>query len=174
MNEKDMMHGIDWQGQNLAGWMISEKMDGCRAYWDGQTLWSRGGIAARIPDDWKKQLPTEALDCELYDGIGGVYRCGAALKYGKFFSSMRLIVFDAPDASVLWADRMEHAKALTCRSGVATCAEYRICESSGDALRELERVKSRGGEGLMLRAPSLTYTHGRNSGLLKVKRDERF
>ena len=25
------------------GWLISEKLDGVRAYWDGKTLWSRYG-----------------------------------------------------------------------------------------------------------------------------------
>ena len=44
-----MMHGRDWHGEDLAGWYLSEKLHGCRAYWDGAVLWSRGDLAIGIP-----------------------------------------------------------------------------------------------------------------------------
>ena len=34
----------DWEGQEVSGWLMSEKMDGVRAYWDGKKLISRNGI----------------------------------------------------------------------------------------------------------------------------------
>lgn len=34
----------EWEGQDVSGWLMSEKMDGVRAYWDGKKLISRGGV----------------------------------------------------------------------------------------------------------------------------------
>ena len=30
-------------GRSVAGWLASEKLNGCRAYWDGRQFWTRGG-----------------------------------------------------------------------------------------------------------------------------------
>jgi len=172
MNEVHMQHGVDWTGEDLAGWIITEKLDGCRAYWDGDLLWTRGGIAANLPQSWKDQLPRVALDCELYDGTGGVYRCGAALKYGRFTPSMKLFVFEAPKHKGNWEERQQYARFLLLGSPIAECVDYRLCESTADALHELQRVQSRGGEGLMMRSPNIFYRAGRTRELLKVKSSE--
>lgn len=75
MNESHMQHGVDWDGQDLSGWIVTEKFNGCRAYWDGESLWSRGGINIAIPDDWREQLPPGVhLDGEVYFGNYGVYK----------------------------------------------------------------------------------------------------
>jgi DNA ligase-1 len=49
-----------------AGWWMSEKLDGIRAYWSGTTLYSRNGNTFVAPDYWKKDLPAVALDGELW------------------------------------------------------------------------------------------------------------
>ena len=49
------------------GWLISEKLDGVRAYWDGQTLWSRYGNKMSPPKWFLNKLPKDiALDGELF------------------------------------------------------------------------------------------------------------
>jgi hypothetical protein len=40
----------------LTGWCASEKQDGCRALWDGQNLWSRGGRIIPIPGSIRAAL----------------------------------------------------------------------------------------------------------------------
>jgi hypothetical protein len=85
MNEKGMQHGRNWNGHKINGYIATEKYDGCRAFWDGENLWSRGGIKINLPDSWRAVLPLGIpLDGEIYDGIDGLYRCGAAIKYGNF------------------------------------------------------------------------------------------
>ena len=50
-----------------AGWWISEKLDGVRAYWDGANFWSRNGNQFPAPAWFKAGLPTDqALDGELW------------------------------------------------------------------------------------------------------------
>lgn len=169
MDEKQMQHGCDWEGQNLTGYFLSEKLDGCRAYWDGRNLWSRGGIKVNLPSHLAQDMPSIALDCELYDGINGVYRAGHALKRGIFTPTMRLFVFDAPTIYGDWQLRMDTAKQSLKNSAFAQCVDWRICNSTEDALKTLIDIQKYGGEGLMLRANTLTYRPGRTSNLIKVK-----
>ncbi len=34
------------------GWLMSEKLDGVRCYWNGNTLYSRNGVKIRAPIEW--------------------------------------------------------------------------------------------------------------------------
>ena len=174
MNDLQLQHGYDWQGEDLTGWYLSEKHDGCRAYWDGATLWTRGGNVVKLPDDW--HLPAGiALDGELYDGGGtaGRARCSTAMRYGgrHFTGTMRFVAFDAPAAAVDWADRIRFAALVLDGNPHAVAVEWRICHGTNDAIAFMRAIQSRGGEGLMLRRPGVLYTPGRTRDLLKVKED---
>ena len=49
------------------GWLMSEKLDGVRAYWDGCNLYSRNGRLFSPPEWFKALLPEDmALDGELW------------------------------------------------------------------------------------------------------------
>jgi len=51
-----------------SGWLMSEKMDGVRCYWNGSTMYTRTGKIFYPPESWKKQLPNIAIDGELWSG----------------------------------------------------------------------------------------------------------
>ena len=40
----DLMLAQEYKDQEIAGWAMSEKLDGVRAYWDGKHLMSRQGV----------------------------------------------------------------------------------------------------------------------------------
>ena len=84
-----MQHGEDYSGQGVAGWLMSEKLRGCRVYWDGVTLWSRGGLALTVPSCWT--LPPFPIDCELYDGLDGERRCATAIKARRIACLLRVM-----------------------------------------------------------------------------------
>src|SRR3954451_19278635 len=48
------------------GWLMSEKLDGVRAFWDGKQFWSRLGNLFHAPDWFLAGLPAEPLDGELW------------------------------------------------------------------------------------------------------------
>jgi len=48
------------------GWLMSEKLDGVRCYWNGTTMFTRNGNKFYAPDWWVDQLPKIALDGELW------------------------------------------------------------------------------------------------------------
>jgi DNA ligase-1 len=51
---------------NPLHWIISEKYDGYRVYWDGEKLWNRLGDPTDCPDWFKKLLPKFPIDGELW------------------------------------------------------------------------------------------------------------
>ena len=172
MNEKQMVLGYDYAGQDPAGWLLSGKFDGCRAYWDGSHLWTRGGHTVKAPAWFLAGLPTgQHLDCELWAGYGGFQAARMATQYGTFNPAIRLRVFDCPTATGDWPQRMKVARRAIGRASVAECVTFRPCASLEDLRSELQTVLARGGEGLVLRAPGVSrYETGRTHGLLKVKR----
>lgn len=171
MNEKGMMHGTDWSGEDLTGFALSEKFDGCRAYWDGKRLWSRGGMSPELPAEWADKLPSTPLDCELYDGIGGLHRCGAALRYGRFTASMRLVIFDAPAADGDYIERLRAAERAVSCAPFAEVAKATLCRNNAHAIELMREIQRRGGEGVMARNPEIRYTPGRSRALLKLKHE---
>jgi len=59
-----------YKDQNISGWVMSEKLDGVRAYWDGKHLISRGGKIIHAPKWFTKDYPPFAIDGELWSKRG--------------------------------------------------------------------------------------------------------
>ena len=56
------------QGQaDVALYLVSEKLDGVRAFWDGQALRTRNGHTIQVPSWFVARFPAQPLD-------GGVFR----------------------------------------------------------------------------------------------------
>ena len=49
--------GVYEEGVALNDYWVSEKLDGVRAYWDGERFWSRGGNEYRAPDWFTEGFP---------------------------------------------------------------------------------------------------------------------
>ena len=63
-----------------AGFLVSEKLDGVRALWDGRSLRFRSGLAVAAPVWFTERLPPEPLDGELwlargrFEALSGIVR----------------------------------------------------------------------------------------------------
>lgn len=170
MNTTQMQHGKDWTGQDLAGWLVSEKMDGCRMFWDGSRAWTRQGNEIRVPASWRAALPAGvALDGELFSAAGLLAASLAARLGGEYFAGCEFVVFDAPGAAGGWLSRLEAAR-LVIGAGPVRVVDGWAADSTEQALAAMQAVQARGGEGLMARHPGLGYQPGRTDRLLKVKR----
>lgn len=164
------MLGSDWRGESVRGWLASEKFDGCRAYWDGQSLWSRAGNRIEAPAWFTAGLPADThLEGEIYHGKDTFHASRDAVAYGRFSSGTRWIVFDAPRASGTILERLAVARAAV--DGIAHVGVIAPVAVANDAhLRELfQSVIRNDGEGLMLHHPKANYHRGRTDKLLKVK-----
>ncbi|MCP4136437.1 MAG: DNA ligase [bacterium] len=159
---------------DIAGWIMSEKLDGVRAYWDGKTFYSRQGNEYCAPDWFTKDLPSFPLDGELWVGrkmfqktVSIVRRMDA----GKQWEDVRYVVFDALNRKEGFEDRVEFLKKYFADNNPAYASflEQEVCRDTAHMREELKRVEDLGGEGLMLRKPGSLYEKGRSSTLLKVK-----
>jgi DNA ligase-1 len=157
-----------------AGWWMSEKLDGVRAYWDGEAFVSRLGNRFFAPDWFVADLPADTLDGELwverkkFSRAISIVRSGAG---GDDWREVRYVVFDAPNAKGGFEDRAAHAQKVLARAAAphASWHDHVPCTGFEHLRQELARVEALGGEGLMLRQPGSPYVIGRSTTLLKVK-----
>ena len=173
MNTDHMQHGQPYRGQDVSGWIATEKFDGIRAYWDGATLWTRGGKAVPIPREWKEALPAGIhLDGELFAGYGQRKKAEAFAKAGKHAEFCTYRVFDAPTLPVDYTLRMNDVDFLVCKYGnpdIVRRVDYFRITGIDEAAKTVRQVQFLGGEGLILRHPELAYTPVRTDQLLKLK-----
>jgi DNA ligase-1 len=162
-------------GVNLEDYWVSEKLDGVRAYWDGEKLWSRGGHVYAAPDWFTAQFPSHPLDGELWNGRGRFAELSGVVRKGQpvdeEWRQVRFHVFDLPVPEKVFEQRYRQLKQLVEASGSPYLAlvVQRPVASHPELVAELEQVVAAGAEGLMLKRRNSRYQAGRSDDLLKVK-----
>ena len=159
---------------DLAGWWMSEKLDGVRAYWDGQQFLSRQGNLYHAPDWFLEGLPNLPLDGELWIDRKAFQRTVSVVRRqdkNEQWKNVRYLVFDAPAQGGRFEDRLDFLKdgAAVWKNGYLQIHPQELCRDVAQLREELRRIESLGGEGLMLREPGSLYVAGRSATLLKVK-----
>jgi DNA ligase-1 len=159
---------------DIAGWYMSEKLDGVRAYWNGDQLLSRQGHAFNAPAWFTKAFPPFALDGELWSGRGEFEKIQSITSQDAPHQGWRQItyhVFEVPHASGALAERLQRITAYLSRhqgTKIRVVPQER-CRDGEHLQTYLEQVVAQGGEGLVLRNPSAPYESGRVANALKVK-----
>ncbi|MCK6487949.1 MAG: DNA ligase [Planctomycetes bacterium] len=157
-----------------AGWWLSEKLDGVRAWWDGKGFISRLGNPYLAPEWFTAGLPDFPLDGELWLGRKQFQRCVSIVRRqdrSELWREIRYLVFDAPAIDAPFEERQErcHAWFATAKPAYAAFHPHTACCDLAHMHAELKRVEALGGEGVMLRQPGSRYVAGRSATLLKVK-----
>src|SRR5437588_429569 len=148
-----------WDGvTNLAGWHMSEKLDGVRAYWTGTGFVSRLGNTLHAPDWFCAGLPKEPLDGEFWIDRKKFQRTvGIVRRHDKtdLWKEVRFLIFDAPAATGGFEDRLAFVQdGVRQRSSpFIQPHEHQLCRDAEHLRSELARIEALGGEGLMLREP---------------------
>jgi DNA ligase-1 len=159
---------------DLADWWMSEKLDGVRAYWDGKRFLSRQGNEYHAPDWFTEGLPDTPLDGELWIDRKAFQRTVSIVRRqdkSEHWRGVRYLVFDAPQRDGGFEDRLAYlGDCLQAnKQPYAMLHEHVRCTGIPHLKKELARVESLAGEGLMLREPGSAYEVGRSMTLLKVK-----
>jgi DNA ligase-1 len=156
-----------------SGWWMSEKLDGVRAFWNGEHFVSRLGNRFFAPEWFVEKLPKTPLDGELFGGRKRFQKTVGIVKRfdgGELWKELRFVVFDAPAHEGPFEARIDHCRDVCSRAGdYASWHEHVVCRDVDHLREELARVEGLGGEGLMMRRPQSRYEAGRSSTLLKVK-----
>lgn len=163
-----------YDGQDVTGWLMSEKLDGVRAIWTGAELISRNGNRFVAPGWFAEQLPAGVLlDGELHAGRGAFQRVTGIIRkktpIDAEWQTVRFLVFDAPSHDAGFEDRISY-----CHETLAGCRGAEVVPQvscNGEAhLREYFSVLlAQGAEGVMLRRPGSSYEPRRSESLLKLK-----
>lgn len=161
-------------GIDLSGWLMSEKLDGIRGYWDGHRLLSRNGNPLHPPPEFTENFPDFPVEGEIWGGRGTFESTLSIVRRQEEDSgwlTLKFALFDAPTTEGVFERRLARAAAWF---ALHPAPHAYVIEHGpvGTALRlqaELERVEKAGGEGLVLRKADSLYTVGRSPDILKVK-----
>ena len=163
---------------NVEGWFVSEKLDGIRAYWDGNKLYTRGGKELFAPQSFLDKLPKElTLDGELTAGRGHFDQtCSITKRHIPNVNDwMKMITYSVFD---ILSVKGEDIRQLTFKERLDILKDYpqisvlkqEIIKDNKEVMIRLNNVVKLGGEGLMLRHPESYYEGKRSKNLLKVKK----
>jgi len=153
---------------------VSEKLDGVRAHWNGEALWSRGGHRIAAPDWFIQGWPAQAMDGELWIGRGsfdlvsGIVR--TATPEDAQWRQVRFMVFDLPQHGGSFSQRVSAMQQLAALDigWLRAVSQFRV--ASADELdARLATLVAAGAEGLMLHHQDARYLAGRSTALLKYK-----
>lgn len=165
------------QGQaDIRLYLVSEKLDGVRAFWDGQRLLTRNGHPISAPEWFVAGFPGQALDGELWIGRGEFERLSGVVRRqtadDTAWRDVRYRVFELPQAAGTFRQRAQALRELVSGAGVPWLQAVEQFEiGSRQALeRKLDEIVQSGGEGLMLHRADAAYVTGRSDVLLKLKR----
>lgn len=160
-----MQHGWDWEGDNPSDWFVTEKLNGCRCYWDGANGWSKSGQRIELPPRIRCALPRSPLDGEIHAGRGGFEIARAAVQYNRWDAAVQFTAFDKQDAPGDIVERLRAARAVW-----PHVVSVHRCTSYSELMDELRAVQADDGEGLMIYSPEqINYTPGRTGLIRKVK-----
>lgn len=163
------------EGVDVRDYWVSEKLDGVRGHWDGETLWTRGGYPVAAPEWFTAGWPPVAIDGELWIGRGRFEEASSLVRTldadpGRW-RAVRFMAFDLPGHPGGFGARLRVLRTLVDGSGsrwLHVVEQVRVAGT--DALdRRLEAVVAAGGEGLMLHHQDSRYLAGRSERLLKYK-----
>ena len=160
--------------QAAAGWMMSEKLDGIRGYWNGSALLTRKGKTIHAPPWFTADFPPFELDGELWRKRNDFNFVQSTVMDEEPTENWREItynIFEVPEASGDFTARLGNAGEWFKAHPAAhvRIIEQIVCEGPDHLAAFLEKVESLGGEGVIVKDPDLEFHAGRTPYVLKVK-----
>jgi DNA ligase-1 len=171
-----LMLAKNWQtGLDARVYLVSEKLDGVRAFWDGKVLRFKSGNPIAAPAWFIAALPRTPLDGELWMGRHSFDRLSGTVRRNvpvdAEWREVRYMIFDLPGAAGTFAERSARLVALLEKSSVGwlqPVTQTRVIDRA--ALQaQLKSTVAGGGEGLMLHRAEASWQPGRSADLRKLK-----
>lgn len=164
-----------YSGIPVQEYWLSEKLDGVRAYWNGQDLISRQGYRLHAPAWFTANFPAVHLDGELWLSRGQFAEVSGIVRQQNpevsDWQKVHYWVFDLPNVPGTFTQRIAMMKMLSASvhsDYLRWVPQFKI-EKSEDLTQLLDDIVKKGGEGLMLHRGDSFYRAARNDDLLKMK-----
>lgn len=159
---------------NLTGWVMSEKLDGIRGYWDGNKLLSRNKKPLAAPKEFTKNFPPFELDGELWTKRNDFENIQNIVmdKIEPNWNEITYNIFEVPNADGDFLTRIQKAKdwfEIHPNKNVKFITHTNL-ENEIQMKIFFDQIVQNGGEGIILKDPSAKYEGGRSSKILKFKK----
>lgn len=184
----DQLNAVHYSNDNqihenftIGDYLVSEKLDGIRAYWNGQQLLTKTGNIIHAPAWFYANFPSTPLDGELWIERGQFQALTRivldAEPNNDAWQRVNYMVFDLPHNNEPFSERYSQLKALIEQQRDHNnrplthlqWVEHKSLDNLAILVQWLDIVSSHDGEGLMLHHKSNNYTSGRTKHLLKLK-----
>jgi DNA ligase 1 len=156
-------------------YLVSEKLDGVRALWDGKHLRFHSGKLIHAPAWFTTPLPKHALDGELWMGRQSFDRLSGAVRRQEpvdaEWEKISYQVYELPNGEGSFSERialLQTSVAQAALPWLQVLPQVRVADKAALILK-LAQMVADGGEGLMLHRADAAWQTGRSEVLLKLK-----
>lgn len=162
-------------GINVRAYLVSEKLDGVRAIWDGKYFQTRQGNPIHAPVWFTQNFPNIAMDGELwiargqFDAVSGAVRKDTPVD--AEWQKITYQIFELPNAKGTFEARVQQINHLVKQANspyLKAVPQFQV-KDENTLKNKLNQVVKAHGEGLMLHLASAEYVTGRSHVLLKLK-----
>lgn len=172
--KQDILLLKEYKDQNISGWLMSEKLDGIRAIWDGKKLISRNENIFFAPTWFVKNFPPFKLDGELYSKANDFENISSitSKKYpNESWKQLKYYIFEVPNQDGNLTKRLEVLQNYLKNHDVKYIKIIKQIKvkNKSHMKKFLKEVEKKGGEGVVLRDANAKYIAKRTSKALKVK-----
>ncbi len=163
------------QNIDVTKYLVSEKLDGVRAYWDGEKLISREGTVFSAPNWFINNFPKDHIEGELwidrgkFELVSGIVR--SENDDNQNWQQVRFMLFDLPKHPGIFSERLKNMENLVSKSHskyLQVINQYHISDHKS-LIKELQKIIKIGGEGLMLHKIDSFYKAERSDDIIKLK-----
>ncbi|MDD2219090.1 MAG: DNA ligase [Desulfoplanes sp.] len=163
--------------ESITGWYMSEKLDGIRGYWDGQRLLSKEGTLIHIPSWFTAQFPPFELDGELWAGRGNFQNVQSTVmdqNPSPQWYTISYNIFEVPHAPGDFPTRLNKAQQWFDQHNATNVhiIAQQPCTGHEHVQQFLKKIAKDGGEGVIIKDPSIPYRDGSGQRVLKIKHIE--
>ncbi|MGB7403411.1 MAG: DNA ligase [Arcobacter sp.] len=164
-----------YKNQEINNWLMSEKLDGIRAYWDGKSLYTKNGNKIFTPSSFTNNFPPFELDGELWskrDDFENIQSIVLDKAPSSKWSEITYNIFEAPNSKGNFYMRLEKIKDWFDKNPniKVNIIKQIKCKNKKELDDFLEKIVLLKGEGVIIKNPNLKYINKRSKNSLKVKK----
>lgn len=167
----------DKQKHEIKAWMMSEKLDGIRAYWDGKELYTKNGNKIYAPKWFIKDFPNFELDGELWtkrNNFENIQNIVLDKIPSSKWKEITYNIFEVPNAKGNFQERLSIIKNYLDKNPnnpIKIIPQIK-CENQKHLEKYLQELINKKAEGIIIKNPNIEYFTGRSDEILKVKKFE--
>lgn len=164
-----------YKEQNISGWVMSEKLDGIRAYWNTKELLTKNGHKIHTPKEFTQNFPPFEIDGELWskrNDFESIQSVVLDKNPSPQWRSITYHIFEAPNSQGDFLQRLQKVKQwfATHKNKKVHIIDQIKCKNKNHLDHFLEKIVDLKGEGVIIKNPHLTYINTRSKNSLKVKK----